>query len=347
MAANLLEQAPPEFARVLAGLPVPPANGGQPNQDENYRLYAMANFIYAAVDQRSSEWTDYTSASSPYLPVTPSSQSLAGDNAHLPSFVVTREGSILDERIAEAIQSVLWRVPDVRARPSDSLPEMGIWSCPQCDLPIDPADLTVDQRVLIAYHMGVGEDCGVVEHADGRVQLDPKNPWQYLRSVDCLGWDHYAMHLRTECLILWYPSPVSAYRSAPGVWWDEDRLSRRQVYKAVRLENEALERTERHQLRMWKAKKMINLAKGGVHAARFHLTRWRRGAVVAREALVKQMFAAGRNVVDTGLALVALMDKERVDAERLRWQAQREQHNDIRREWEARKTDWSRMYLGV
>ncbi|VDC03135.1 unnamed protein product [Peniophora sp. CBMAI 1063] len=346
MATNVFERAPPEFSRVLQGLPAPSVYGGLPDQVENYRLFAMANYIYAAVDQRSSEWTDYTSASTPYLPATPSSHSLSGDDAHLPTYILERRGAESAARVAEAIRSALPRVADICARPSESLPEMGVWACPQCDMPIDPRDLTVDQRVLIADHLGVGDDSGVLENNDGRVQLDPANPWLFMRCVDCLGWAHLATHLRAECLILWYPSPVSAYRSAPGVWWDEERLSRRQVYKPLRLENEALERTERYQLRMWKAKKMVSLAKRGVHAARFHLTRWQREAAQARKNMVKQMFTAGRGIVDTGLALVALMDTECADPERQRWQAQRDEHRALQLEWETRKDEWARMYLG-
>ncbi|VDB99529.1 unnamed protein product [Peniophora sp. CBMAI 1063] len=323
---TLLDCAPPEFHRMLQGLPAPHEGPGLPDHGQNYRLFAMSNYIYAALDRRSSGWTDYTSALSPYLPATPSTHSLAGADAHLPMYILAREGDLADERIQRTVHTALPAVKDVYAPLSKSLPEMGIWSCPQCDYPIDPRDLTVDQRTLIARHLGMGDDCGMLENLEGRVELDPKNPWLYMRCIDCLGWARFAMHLRTECLVFWYPSPAIAYKSAPGIWWDEDRLARRQVYAPLCLENEALERTERYQFCMWKAKKMLLVAKHGVHTARFHLTRWRRQAVDARRALVRQMFEAGRGIIDTRLALVALMDNERVDAEQLRWQDEREQN---------------------
>lgn len=172
----------------------------------------MANFIYAAVDQRSSEWTDYTSASSPYLPATPSSHSLAGPDAHIPTYILEHDGIFPDDRLAEAVRRALPAVPDLYARPSQSLPEMGIWSCLQCGATIDPWNLTMDERALIATYMGGGLDSVMITSTDGRVQLDSGNPWQFMRSVDCLAWTHLGEHLRSQCISFWFPSPSSAYK---------------------------------------------------------------------------------------------------------------------------------------
>ena len=106
------------------------------------------------------------------------------------------------------------------------------------------------------------------------------------------------------------------------------------------------ERDQQFKFRMWKAKKMLTLANKGLHAARFHLTAWRRNAVAAREDLVRAMFGAGRSIIDTGLAMVAHMDAEETDANRTEWQHYRDCHRTIRRKWALRKERWSRMYQG-
>ncbi|VDB98828.1 unnamed protein product [Peniophora sp. CBMAI 1063] len=351
VAQSLPGYAPEDFVRVLRGLPVSsPVNGainGHATESVNYRNFAMSHYILAALDQHSADWTDYTSASSPYLPQSPpSSLSMSAPDAHVPGYILDRPQAFPDERIEAAVRSALPTVADVCSRPSDGLPEMGVWVCPQCGRGIDPLDLNVDERALIGEYLGVGDDCGVVERDDGRVELDRMNPWQYMRLVDCLAWDHFASHLRQECIVFWFPSPVTAYNSKPAMWWDENRLRHRQVYRPLRLEIEALERTGQYQLRMWKAKKMLRVAKQGIHAARYHLTRWRREAVSAREALVRQMFEAGRSIVDTGLAVVDLMDAEQEDPERVQWQESRDAHRAVRREWETRKEEWASEYLG-
>lgn len=102
------------------------------------------------------------------------------------------------------------------------------------------------------------------------------------------------------------------------MWWEEDTLSRHHALLPLRLEIDTLERTRQYQLRMWKSKEMLSLAKRGLRAARYHLTKWRREAVSACEKLVREMFEGGRGIVDVGLALVAHMDGERTDAIRIR-----------------------------
>ncbi|VDB85037.1 unnamed protein product [Peniophora sp. CBMAI 1063] len=348
MARSVHDSAPNEYARVLRGLPALHPDGTRVGEYEQQRMFMMASFISAAVDHHSADWTDYTSASSPYLPLTVSSRSYSAPDAHVPAYMLANaRGPIPDERLAAAVRAALPLTTDIFARPSLGLPEMGVWSCADCDYIADPWNLDVDERVVLADYLGVGDDSGVKLFDGGVVRIDLANPWLFMRVMDCLGWTHYANHLRAECIIFWFPSPVSAYKSAPGLWWDEDALGRRQAFKPLRYEIEALEKTGQYQFRMWKAKKMLSIAKQGIRAARYHLTRWRRNAVSARVTLVCDMFDAGRDIVDTGRALVARMDDEGSDPERLRWQESRDTHRALRREWEGRREVWSSMYLGV
>lgn len=90
---------------------------------------------------------------------------------------------------------------------------------------------------------------------------------------------------------------------------------------------------------------MVIFAKKGLHAARYHLTQWRRRAAAARETLVREMFEAGRGIVETGFALVAQMDGEQVDPERMDLEAARDEHRAQRREWERRKEEWIHMHI--
>ncbi|KZV60543.1 hypothetical protein PENSPDRAFT_671602 [Peniophora sp. CONT] len=287
---------------------------------ENSRTFTMANVIYAALDTRSADWTDYTDASSAYLPATVSarSNSLQGDDAHLPAYLQVRstpEKPILDEGVEKAV------------RPS--LPEMGVLDCAECHWVLDPWNLSVDDQAVLSSHLGLGDISGVVQGRHGRVQLDTSNPWLFLRSVDCLAWYHYAEHLKNACIIFWYPSPASSYKSAPGFWWDESSLSQRPASRAAWLESQAIDRTEGHNIRMWKAKKMLAIAKQGLHASRFHLTQLRRNAVRARVDLVRDMFEAHRGIIDVGLALMAQFTREKNDPERALQEASRDEHREI------------------
>ncbi|KZV60557.1 hypothetical protein PENSPDRAFT_671578 [Peniophora sp. CONT] len=323
MADSLQEYAPPDFFRVLEGTPITPVGGGAPDQAHNERMFAMANFIYAALDKHSVDWTDYTSASSPYRPVSASSHSLNAPDAHIPSYILAdgrANGGIPDERLAEGVRAALPSVQDVFARPSAALPEMGLWSCLECGHTIDPWNLTLDETVILAAYLGVGPDSGVVVDDEGRFRLDTSNVWLFMRNVDCLGWTHFAGHLATECITFWFPSPVSQYKSGPGLWWDESRLATRQAFHPLLLEIEATERTAEFNFRRWKFKKMLMFAHKGLDAARFELTRWRREALAQRHALVRTMFEGGRGIIDTGRALVHHMDQEHTDPVRLRWQ---------------------------
>ncbi|VDB90237.1 unnamed protein product [Peniophora sp. CBMAI 1063] len=349
MAESLLDYAPPEFARVLAGEPVPPAGGGEPVRAEIARTFTMANFIVAAVDSYSADWTDYTNASSAHYPATPS-VSLEAADAHLPSYIradLEADRMIPDERLAEAVRAALPSVGNVCARPSASVPEMGVWTCPECAHTIDPMELTIGEAVLIASYLGVGPDCGVREtDRDGLIELDRDNPWLFMRCIDCLAWSHLAEHLATQCVTFWFPSPVSAYQSGPGLWWDQERLLTRATWLPLRTEVDALERTAQYNFRMWKVKKMIDVADRGLHAARFQLTRWRRDAIAARETLVRTMFGAGRSIVDTGLALVHLVEQQETEPARQRLQEDRDTSRSLRRTWLRQKERWARMYLG-
>ncbi|VDC00380.1 unnamed protein product [Peniophora sp. CBMAI 1063] len=350
MAELLWEVAPADFHEILLGLPVRESDDGEPDEVNNPRLFTMANFIYAALDSRSAQWTDYTSASSEHYPATDSRRSLsiAGDHAHIPAYLlrdVGLDGSVADERLIEAVRDVLPSVVDVRSRPSASLPEMGVWTCTHCTVFIDPWNLRIEEQLLISDHLGVGDECGLVLSSDGRVQLVPTNPWLFMRCMDCLGWAHYAQHLREAHIIFWYPGPATVYRTSPGFWWDEAALSAQNAQHQIILEVRAAERTGLHDLRMWKAKKMITTAKASLHAARFQLTRIRREAMQARARLVRAMFQAGRDVVDVGLALVERMDAERVNPERERWQAARNGAQCLLREGQDRRAVWQRMYL--
>lgn len=178
----------------------------------------MAHLIYAAVDSRSADWTDYTSASSAYYPETVSahSSSLDGEEAHLPGYMRTASASEphrhLDDHVLRAIRRALPAVPDVCSRPSASLPEMGVWSCPQCGSVIDPWNLRLKEKGLIQDFLGVGVDSGLVVATDGRVQLDRRNPWQFMRCVDSLAWSHYSDHLKSVHVIFWYPNPAVSYK---------------------------------------------------------------------------------------------------------------------------------------
>ncbi|VDC05900.1 unnamed protein product [Peniophora sp. CBMAI 1063] len=347
MADDLLSYAPPEFEQALRGLP---RVGNLTSQIATDGAFVMAHYIVAALDNYSADWTDYTRASSPYLPTTPSRSTFDAPDAHVPPYLRSPADNpyrlIHDERLLAAVKTAIPSVPNVYDRPSGSLPEMGVWSCPECDYIVDPLDLSIKQRALIASYLGVGSDSGISVAADGRVGLDRENPWQFMRSVDCLGWSHYAEHLRTHCVRLWFPNPSSTYQGAPGMWWDQDRLNAQVNLRPLRQEIEDAERTDQYRFRMWKAGKMLSFADKGLHAARFHLTSWRRGAVSARDDLVRGMFGAGRTIIDTGRALVAHVDAEAVDATRLAWQGARDECRSLKREWRLRKQRWARMYLG-
>ncbi|KZV70918.1 hypothetical protein PENSPDRAFT_664729 [Peniophora sp. CONT] len=331
MAESLHEYAPLELWDVLQGLP---SEGGEADAPEGAAACLwfgiikislvpcraqMANYIYAALDSHSADWTDYTSASSEYVPATPSSHSLEGADAHVPSYIradAENNGGIADGRVAEA-----------------------------CGHTIDPWDLQLDESVTIATYLGLGAESGMVVRNDGRVQLDATNPWLFMRCVDCLGWTHFAEHLRPACITFWFPGPSSEYKSGPGMWWDESRLRSRAQHLPLRLEVDALERAAEYNFRVWKFKKMLALAQNGLHAARFHLTRWRRDAQAARKTLVRRMFEAGRGIVDTGRALVHHMDQEQYDPTRLRWQQARDESRAMRREWVTRKERWALIEL--
>lgn len=89
---------------------------------------------------------------------------------------------------------------------------------------------------------------------------------------------------------------------------------------------------------------MLSIARRGLHAARFHLTKWRRDAIAARETLVRDMFQAGRTIVDVGLALMARMEAEQSSEVRQHWVDQRDGHDCMLREWQARQADWAYLY---
>lgn len=333
---------------------------------DNFLSLKMASYIYAALDAHSEDWTDYTSASSAYLPVTAtaSSHSLDAPDAHIPSYMRAAEdinNGVADERLADAVRAALPSIPDVFAPPSLSLPEMGVWTCPECGFVVDPWDLTLDGSALIGTYLGMGTDCGVLVSPDGRTQLDSANPWLFMRSVDCLGWTHLAEHLKRACVTFWFPNPVSAYKvcpriacyigfadgyqCGPGLWWDEVGMQTHMTHVPLRLEIEALERSAQYTFRMWRFKKMISIAEKGLHSARFELTRWRREAVRAREILVRGMFVTGRGIVDTGFALVHHMDREQNDASRMRLQQARDEYRTLKSDWLRRRDRWARIYL--
>ena len=175
----------------------------------------MANLLYAALDSHSDHWTDHTSASSAYLPASESSHTSSTPDTHVPQYILDdarRNGGIPDDQLAEALKELLPSVPDVRARPSLDLPEMGVWTCPQCQHTINPRDLRVEEHVIVAAHLGIGPRSGVVVRDNGIVELDTDNGWQFSRCVDCLAWSHYAVHLEEGCITFWFPSPASEYK---------------------------------------------------------------------------------------------------------------------------------------
>ncbi|VDC00038.1 unnamed protein product [Peniophora sp. CBMAI 1063] len=348
MSGRLLQYAPADFARVLQGIPVALPGQDVPDEVDNARMFAIASFIYAALDSRSVEWSDYTSASSAYLAATATSHSLESPDAHIPSYIRADERSqngIAHSRLAAAVKAALPSVADVRARPSSTLPEMGVWSCSEsdCGHVIDPWDLTVAECEIIGSYMGVGADSGIVVRADGGAELNRQNPWQVMRCIDCLGWSHFAWHLNAHCIVFWWPDPTRAYKSEPGLWWNEERLCTHQAHRQLREQLEADELADQQNIRKWKCKMALTHAKKGLHAVRFHLTKWRRDAMLARETLVREMFQAGRSIVDTGLALVHRMDVERTNTDRVRLQEERERHKEMMREWTSRRERWSQM----
>ena len=64
-----------------------------------------------------------------------------------------------------------------------------------------------------------------------------------------------------------------------------------------------------------------------------------------REVLVRDMFQAGRSIVDVGRALIARMEDEEEDADRMRWETELVDSKSLRRKWSDKREHWRQMYL--
>ncbi|VDC02356.1 unnamed protein product [Peniophora sp. CBMAI 1063] len=337
MTDKTLLGAPPDFFRALQGLDVQSTEestdpDGDSGREAHYRTYMASAFIYACVDQDSSNWSDY-------LQSTIAEQStIITDTSDAPRISICEDDEC-DNRLQEAVCEALPGLSNPCIRPSDQLvANTDVWRCPveRCRESVRPFNLTNAQCDVVVALAG-DFDSMMIRGDSGRVRLRRQDPWAFLRYVDAVAWEHISWHLHRAHITFYYPHPHMPYKERPGWWWDESLLARDQP---LLQDLKAIEATNRQNRRQWLVTKAISSAQRKIERARARLTRWRYDALRARRELVSAMFEINRDVVDVSLSLLALVRQQATDHQRTIYTWEIAHYRGVEAEWTEEQFMW-------
>ncbi|VDC03702.1 unnamed protein product [Peniophora sp. CBMAI 1063] len=332
-----LLNAPTDLSRVLQGLDIPSpeqpqGSVGNSPRDAHYKSYMASAFIYACVDNDSTNWSHY------YLSPSAEQSTIVSDSSDAPRISIC-ESDDCDQLLKDTICDALPGLTNLYARPSEQLcSNADTWRCPveRCCKAVRPFNLTQEQCDVVTTLAGAF-DTMLVRGSNGRVRLRREDPWAFLRYIDAVAWEHISWHLHRVHITFYYPHPQAPYKELPGWWWNETLLTRDEpLFRLV----QDFEATSRQNRRQWLVTKAIESSHRKIQRAQARLTRWRYDALEARRELVATMFNLNRSVVDVGRSLLTLVRQQEADTRGQTYTAEIAHYREAEREWAEEQHMW-------